>query len=160
MLLAQINYEYSCLSRWKIIARLSVLSFAVRLGFVPSKWSDVSETTNRKCTLTLSSWCWRHVWVPNNVQRNIQVKLPSLQPRKRVFSQYHNWAPQTANYGDKSSPGRLCTPTCHQGDLHEDTEGSLRGAFIDTKSIPSFPYSRLRLSASMINDSDYVPVFI
>lgn len=83
MLLAQINYKCSCLSRWEIIARLSVLSFAVCLGFVPSKSSDVSETTNRKCTPTLSSRCWRHVWVPNDVQRNIQVKL--IQPRKESF---------------------------------------------------------------------------
>lgn len=65
---------------------------------------------------------------------NTQEKPPKFW--SQIFSQYHNLSQEMANYGYES----------HQGDLHEDTEGFLRGGFSGIKSIPSFPYSTLHLT--------------
>lgn len=133
---------------------------------IKSKWRQrngtVQQTTQKgKAPQTLSEitflWYWHYVnlRVPNDVQRKIQVKLK--QPNSAVMSfhsitaKHHKWLIM----GTKAAQTDY-VHTRHQGDLYEDTKGSLRGGFSDTKSIPSFTYSTLCLTPPQCLDDKWV----
>lgn len=170
------SIECSWLSRWKIIARLSVLLFAVCLGFIPSNPNDVSVTEQYnkqqktgKAPQTLSEitslWYWHYVnlRVPNDVQRKIQVKLKQPNSGVRSFhsitAKHHKWLIM----GTKAAQ----TDYVHTHVIKVTYMRTLRvlsgEVFLTQNLFPHLHTVRCvsrRLSASMINESDCVPVFI